>query len=72
MDNLVTEDESYYDIKCFVAVCLDKLGKYIMFEVAFAAVPTCNLLLPKELHEIQSHSPAVRAGQPVASPEFLP
>lgn len=62
----MTEDESYYAIKCFVAAYLDRLGKYLRFEHGFAAgrmMPTCNLLLAKEVHEIQSHSPALRIGQ---------
>lgn len=36
MDNLVTEDESYYAINCFVAMCLGTLGKYLRFEQALA------------------------------------
>lgn len=36
MDNFVREDESYYAINCFAAVCLDTLGKYLRFEQAFA------------------------------------
>lgn len=44
MDKLVTEDESYYAIKCFAAVCLETLEKYLRFE--FAAVQSDANLQP--------------------------
>lgn len=46
MDNVVREDEPSYAVKCFVAVCLGTLGKFLRFEHALAAVQNDANLQP--------------------------